>query len=253
MTITYFPPSPASINTESTISADWEMQVARGKVSGATPVNIQGYNSNMPSAWRAAWELANTTAFTFPASALAMTFSSSLSETLTMRVDGLDDTYTIKTATVTFTGSTTGVVTSGTSTFFRINRMTITSGTASGLISATNGGTTYSVINDGNGISQASIYTVPAGYTFYLTRVNAYTTNNGSQYCTYRIYSQTIPSGVVTPSVVLTAPFTQGYATLRVTPRAYVEKTDIQWQLYQSNPAPGSIQLEGVLISNTAL
>lgn len=247
--ITSYPNFP---DTQSTISADWEMQVARGKVPYATSVNIQGYNAAMPSAWRAAWELANTTAYVFPPSALPMTFSSTSTETITVRVDGLDDTYTIKTATVTFTASTTGVVTSGTSTFFRINRMVVTSGTAVGLVSATNNGVTYAVINDGNGISQASIYTVPAGYTFYLTRVNAYTTNNGTQHCTYRIYSQTISGGITTPNIVLTAPFVQSYATLRVTPRAYAEKTDIQWQLYQTNPAPGSIQLEGVLILNTA-
>lgn len=247
--ITSYPNFP---NTESTTSADWEMQVARGKVPGTTPVNIQGYNASMPSAWRAAWELANTTAFVFPASALAMTFTSTLAETLTMRVDGLDANYVPKVAIVTFTASVNGVVTIGTSTFFRINRMTITSGVAAGLISAANGGTTYSVINDGNGISQASIYTVPAGFTFYLTRVNAYTTNNGANFCSYRILSQTYPSGVLTQNIVLTAPFSQNYATLRVTPRSYAEKTDVQWQLYQSNPAPGSIQLEGVLIDNTA-
>lgn len=247
--ITSYPNFP---DTQSTISADWEMQVARGKVPFTTPINIQGYNAAMPSAWRAAWELANTTAFVFPASALAMSFTSTLSETITMRVDGLDANYEPKVAIVTFTASATGVVTTGTSTFFRINRMTVTSGTAAGLVSATNGGTTYSVVNDGNGISQASIYTVPAGYTFFLTRVNAYTTNNGAQYCSYRIFSQTISGGITTPNIVLTAPFTQGYLTTRVTPRGYTEKTDIQWQLYQSNPAPGSIQLEGVLILNTA-
>lgn len=250
MTITYFPPIAGS--TASSSSAPWYMQVARGQVSGCTAVNIQGYNASMPASWRAAWELANTNAFAFPASAVAMAFTSGSSETLTMRVDGLDASYAVKTATVTFTASTTGTVTVGTSTFFRINKMTITSGTSAGNISATNSGTTYSYITAGSGTSQASIYTVPAGYIFYLTRVNAYTTNNGNQYCSYRIYSQTISGAVTTPNIVLTAPFTQGYSTLRVTPRAYAAGTDIQWQLNQSSAAPGSIQLEGVLISNTA-
>lgn len=255
MTITYFPPTTTyvSYSTENTISADWEMQVARGKVSGATPINIQGYNALMPSVFRTPWELANTTAWSFPATTLTMAITSSLAETLTMTIDGLDSSYAIKTATVTFTASTTGVFTVGTADFFRINKMTITSGTSVGNISATNGGTTYSYINAGSGISQSATYTVPAGYTFYLTRVNAYTTNNGNQYCTYRIYAQTFPSGVLTRNTVLTAPFTQGYLTTRVTPRGYAAGTDIEWQLNQSNPAPGSIQLEGVLISNTAL
>ena len=250
MTINVYTPF---VDTENTIGADWYTQVGRGKVPGASLVNVQGYNTAMPSGFRAAWELANTVAYVFPPSALAMAFTSSSAETLTMRVDGLDANYVTKTATVTFTASTTGTVTVGDSTFFRINRMTITSGTSVGNISATNGGVTYSCITAGAGISQASILTVPAGSTFFLTRAQAFTTNNGTQYCTYRVFSQTIVGGVTTPQTVLSAPFTQFYSSTRVVPRGYVEKTDIQWQLSQSNPAPGSIQLEGILIANTAL
>lgn len=231
-------------------SAAFALQVERGKVPGVTSLNIQGYNSAHPAAWRAVWELSNSQALTYPTSNVDMSFTSSQNEDITVLVTGLDDTYSVKTATVTFTNSNTGVVTSGTSSFFRINRMQITKGQALDGISATNGGTTYSYINNTAGISQVSAYTVPAGYTFYLNRVNAYTTNNGNQYCSYRIYTQKYVGGVLTPQTVLTAPFTQAYATMRVVPRAYTEKTDIQWQLYQSSPAPGSIQLEGILVDN---
>lgn len=234
-------------------SADFRLQVERGKVPGVTAVNIQGYNSAHPTAWRAPWELSNTQAWAYPTSNTAMSFTSTLTENITVQVVGLDANYSVKTATVTFANSTTGVVTTGTNEFFRINRMQVTKGTALDGISATNDGTTYSYIANANGISQSSTYTVPAGFTFYLNRVNAYTTNNGSQYCTYRIYTQKFVDGVATTQVVLTAPFTQSYSTLRVVPRAYLEKTDIQWQLYQSNPAPGSIQLEGILVDNSLL
>lgn len=232
-------------------SAAFMLQVERGKVPGVTAVNIQGYNAAHPAAWRAPWELSNTQAWAYPSSNTAMNFTSTQSENITVLVTGLDDTYSVKTATVTFENSTTGVVTTGTNEFFRINRMQVTKGSALDGISATNGGTTYSYINNTHGISQSSTYTVPVGYTFYLNRVNAYTTNNGNQYCSYRIYTQRYVGGVLTPQVVLTAPFTQTYATMRVVPRAYTEKTDIQWQLYQSSPAPGSIQLEGILVDNS--
>lgn len=234
-------------------SASFMMQVERGKVPGVTAVNIQGFNAAHPSSWRAVWELSNTNALAYPSANVAMSFTSTQTENITLQVTGLDSTYAIKTATVTFANSTTGVVTTGTNEFFRINRMQVTKGTASDGISATNGGVTYSYINNMHGISQASTYTVPAGYTFFLNRVNAYTTNNGTQYCSYRIYTQRFVDGVLTPQVVLTAPFTQNYATMRVVPRAYTEKTDIQWQLYQSNPAPGSIQLEGILVDNNLI
>ena len=229
----------------------FELQVARGLITGHQSINIQGYNAAQPSGFRAVWEQSNTAAYVYPASAVAMAFTSSLSETLTMVVQGLDENYAIKTATVTFTASTTGTVTSGTNVFFRINSMQVISGTPADTIVATNGGITYAEIAPGTGRSQASIYTVPAGYTFYLIRAQAFSTNNGNQYCTYRVYSQTIVNGVTTPSIVLTAPFTQSYSSTRIVPRGYPEKTDIQWQLSQSQAAPGSIQVEGILIKNT--
>lgn len=231
-------------------SADFFLQVERNKVPGVTAVNIQGYNSAMPSAWRAAWELANTTAWSYPSTAVNMAFTSTQVENIIVEVSGLDVNYNLKTATVTFANSNTGTVTTGTNSFFRINRMQVTKGTAIDGISATNGGVTYSYISNASGISQATTFTVPAGYTFFLTRVNAYTTNNGIQHCSYRIYTQKFVDGVLTPQTVLTAPFQQNYSTMRVVPRAYTEKTDIQWQLYQTNPAPGSIQLEGILVRN---
>lgn len=228
----------------------FELQVARGQITGHTLVNIQGYNAAVPTGFRAVWERSAADDYVYPSAAVAMTFSSTLSETCTVVVNGLDATYAIKTAVVTFTASTTGVVTTGTSTFFRINSMQITSGTALDTIRATNNGTTYAQINPGSGLSQASIYTVPLGYTFNLIRAQAFSTNNGAQYCTYRVYSQLIAGGITTPYTVLTAPFTQAYSSTRIIPRAYPQKTDIQWQLSQSNTAPGSIQVEGVLIKN---
>lgn len=232
------------------LTEPFELQVERGQVGWHSAVNVQGYNAAQGDTFRAVWEKSNDTDYVFPSSALAMTFSSGSAETCTIRVSGLDASYALKTATVTFSASTTGTVTSGTSTFFRINAMQVISGTTVGTVTAANGGVTYAQINAGTGRSQASIYTVPAGYTFYLTRSQAFTTNNGNQYCTYRVYSQTISGGVTTPLIVLSAPFTQFYSSTRIVPRAYPEKTDVQWQLKQSTAAPGSIQLEGILIKN---
>lgn len=229
----------------------FELQVERNQIAWHANVNVQGYNALHGDSFRAVWEKSNDTNYVFPTSAVAMTFGSSSAETCTMRVFGLDANYELKNATVTFSNSTSGTVTSGTSTFFRINAMQVTSGTTVGNVTASNGGTVYAQINAGTGRSQASIYTVPAGYTFYLTRAQAFTTNNGTQHCTYRVYSQTISNGITTPLIVLSAPFTQAYSSTRVVPRAYPEKTDVQWQLKQSNPAPGSIQLEGILIKNS--
>lgn len=243
--------APSSI-TRTGAYEPFELQVSRGQIPWHSLVNVQGFNDSHGTTFRAVWEKSNDTDYVYPSSAVEMTFSSSSSETVTLTVFGLDSSYAIKTAVVTFSGGTSGTVTSGTSTFFRINAMQITSGTSVGTITATNGGVTYAQINAGLGRSQASIYTVPSGYTFFLTRAQAFTTNNGAQYCTYRVMSQTISGAVTTPNIVLAAPFTQFYSSTRVIPRGYAEKTDVQWQLKQSNAAPGSIQLEGILIKNDA-
>lgn len=228
----------------------FEFQVARGQITGHSLMNVQGYNASHGTTFRAVWEKSDTTDYVYPSTSVTMAFTSSLAETLTMRVDGLDETYAAKTAIVTFSGGTTGTVTSGTADFFRINAMQITKGTAADTVVATSDGVTYAQINPGTGRSQASILTVPLGYTFYLTRAQAFTTNNGAQFCTYRIWSRTYVAGVSTPNIVLSAPFTQAYSSTRIVARAYPEKTDVQWQLMQSNAAPGSIQLEGILIKN---
>ncbi len=228
----------------------FELQVGRNQIFAHTLVNIQGYNAAQGITFRAVWEKSNTNDYVFPLTAVPMAFTSSIAETCVVRVIGTDANYALKTALVTFSNSLTGVVTSGTSTFFRINSMQAISGTTLDTVVATNNGTTYAQISPGTGQSQASIYTVPLGYTFYLWRAQAFTTNNGSQFCTYRVWSQTFVNGGYTPSVVLNAPFTQSYSSTRVVPRGYPEKTDIQWQLMQSNPAPGSVQIEGILIKN---
>ena len=134
--------------------------------------------------------------------------------------------------------------------FLRINNLIITSGNATGVITAKNGGTTYAQITAGNGRSQMSIYTVPAGYTFYLERINAYTSLNGyaADYAVYRNY-QISSTGVI--SQTQQAPFTNSYEARRVMPRPFSEKTDIQLQIKGS--AVGTTQFvnisaEGYLI-----
>jgi len=61
------------------------------------------------------------------------------------------------------------------------------------------------------GISQMTVYTVPAGYTFYLTQSNWYTA--GSQPANYRSWTQT-PDGLIT--VDLNFPLVSQYNSTKV-------------------------------------
>jgi hypothetical protein len=248
--ITVYPNSSIG-NTESSLALPQYLQVARGLVTGASVVNIYGYQPSVGTTFIPVWE--NTTTYTYPGSASTMLlYSSSASDTaVSVLINGLDASYNNLSETKVLTNGTTGVTTANS--YLRINTITVTgSNNAVGTLYLSNAGktTTYAQITAGNGKNQAMIYTVPNGYTFYLTRVNAYTNQVGnlsSSYCTYRVFTQN-SSGLIT--ILLQAPFGNNYTSYRVAPRAYAAKTDIQWQANTpSSTAAVGIAVEGILIA----
>jgi len=228
----------------------WEVQVARGKITGVAGLSISGYQAAVPTSWVPIWEYA--TAYTYLSSAENLrVWSSSASDTnISVLINGLDANYAPITETVTLTNGTTGVLT--TQQFLRVNSMSLTRTPMNvGNISAGNSGKTIQLctIEPDSGRSQMSIYTVPAGYTFYLTQVNVYTNQTGSQTALYRSYTKSA-AGVV--NKILTFPFVDQYNSKKVVARPYPEKTDIQWQCQSSNgDSRVGIQIEGYLIANS--
>ena len=228
----------------------FDLQVARGQVFGHSTVNIYGFQSAVTTAQIPLWE--NASAYTYPGSALVMTLaSSSASDTaVKIMVNGLDANYNMISETVALNG-TTGVVT--TNSYLRINSLITTSGNAVGTVTAKNGGTTYAQINIGFGRSLMSIYTVPNGYDFYLQRVAGNSSFNGNNinYVFYQNLS-TNSSGV---NIVTTkAPFTSTYDALRVMPRMFSGKTDLQFLFNTSaGTAAVNVAVEGYLIASTVL
>ena len=241
MSVTHYPPLP---------DTPYGLLVAQGKVSGVTSLNIYGTQSAVGATFIPVWE--RDTAYTYPTSAIQMTlYSSSASDTaVSVRIDGLDANYAPITEVLVLTNGTTGVTT--VNSYFRINSMNV-------LMSSTNNpvGTlylsnaaktvTYAQIAIGTGRTQMTIYTVPAGYTFYLERVGAYT-SAGPNKTTYYRATTISPTGIV--SQVLTTPYTSSYVVDRIVPRAYTEKTDIQYQASSDATSYVSIQVEGFLVKN---
>lgn len=234
--------------TKGQTSESFEFQVSRGQVPGHSTVNIYGFNSAVGTDQTVLWE--NATAYAFPASAVAMTVSSAAGATdagVKVKVSGLDSGYNLLEETVTLNASGTATTTG---LFLRINAMAVTQGNATGIVTAVNGGTTYAQITVGFGKSQMSIYTVPAGYTLYISRIDAYTSLNGSSsaYAVYR-NKATTSAGVVTISQ--NAPFTNTYHAQRVMPRPFTEKTDIELQAKSSTgTAFTAIAAEAYLVKN---
>ena len=230
----------------------FDLQVARGQISGHSVLNIYGYQPAVNNTYIPLWE--NATAYTYPVAAAKMHLASSnAGDTATIQINGLDASYNQISETKALTG-TTAVTT--TNSYLRINSMQVTVGSLTNpagtvTLKDLTDTTTYAQINPGIGRTQMAIYTVPAGYTFYLSRVDANTSLNGNNanYMTYRNYSIS-PSGVVT--VTQQAPFTQLYHTQRVMARPFSEKTDIQIQMANSAAAnaAANVGVEGYLIAN---
>jgi hypothetical protein len=230
----------------------FDLQVARGQVDGHSTVNIYGFQTAVGDTPIPVWE--NATAYTYPVAATTMNLASSVNAgadlTATILINGLDASYVPISETLTLNGTTNRVTTKS---YLRINSMAVTSGAPTGAITLKDltNTTTYARITAAFGRTQMAIYTVPAGYTFYLSRINAYTSanGNGTDFILYR-NQQISPAGVTT--YTQQAPFTQEYSSQRVMPRPFVEKTDIQLQAKSSSATTYNVAIsaEGYLIQN---
>lgn len=235
------------MNNQSIYSAPFELSVARGLVPGVQGPSISGYQAAVSASWIPLWD-GGAVAYVYPESAAPVRlWSSSASDTtVSVTINGLDSNYNISSEVVIVNGET---GTLSTKSFLRINSI-VSATNAVGTISCGNSGKThtYALIPVGTTRSSMTVYTVPNGYTFYLTQVNVYTNQNGNQYTNYRSYTQT-PTGVATP--ILQFPLISGYNSVKVVPRPYVAKTDIQWQFNSSATSQVGAQIEGYLIQGS--
>ena len=226
----------------------FDLQVARGQIYEHSTVNVYGYQPSVGQTFIPIWE--NATDYTFPVAATTMYVSGTAGDTAKITVVGLDANYVPISEVVTMNGATPVATTKQ---YFRINSMFVSAGSATnpaGIVYLKNsGGTvTYAQINAGVGRSQAAIFTVPAGYTYFLQRVNIYTSLNGNNFATYQ--NKTIAyNGVV--QLTQQAPFAISYEALRVMPRPIAQKTDIVL-MCKVNSTTGAVAIaqEGYLIKN---
>ena len=158
---------------------DFYMEIARGNESGLSAVNKFGRNSALPNGTAEdIWD--GSSAYTFISSAETMDLISTDNTNDTsigngakqVEIQGLDANYALQTETV----SLSSVAVPTTYSYLRIFRMKVTSvGTLEnnqGTITAT-GSTSSTVvaqIQPGNNQTLMAIYTVPAGYTAYMTK-----------------------------------------------------------------------------------
>jgi hypothetical protein len=167
----------------------------------------------------------------------------------TILVQGLGAGYVLQSETLTLNGTT---VVPTTKSYLRINNISVTAGVPTGVITLKDltNTTTYAQIAAGFGRSQMSIYTVPAGYTFFLSRIDAYASANGSS-ADFITYSNTTYASNGVIQYTQQAPFVGNYHAQRVMPRPFLEKTDVVLRFKSSaNTYVVAVAAEGFLIKN---
>ena len=206
---------------------DEKLNVARGLVRDAEVRNIFGFNAQLGTTYRPLWE--RTSTYTYPTANTVMGITSSIAaDSVTVRVVGLDSNYDIISENISVNGTANTVLSKP---FFRINDLITIAGnnTANGTITLTGGSTVYGQINPGTGRNQASIFTVPRGYKFYLNRLSAFCAtaaiNNRTLFFRNKVKT---PAGI--DFNVAETTFLEQMIIDRQYPFAYDEKYDIQLQ-----------------------
>jgi hypothetical protein len=203
------------------------LAIAKGESNDYSARNIFGYNSTVGTSYIPLWE--NSTVYTYPTQPLTMTVTSNVADNgVQVRIIGLDGDYNVITEVVTL-----AVSVATTQQFFRINDVVTISGNAANDITISNGGITYAKVRGGDGKNQASIYTVPAGHSLYLVRIDAFCATAAQN--NRQIYFRNLaclPNGVKLR--VAETSFLEIMHIQRQVPFRYNEKTDIEFQLHGS-------------------
>lgn len=233
----------------------FDLQVARNQIMGHSVLSLFGYQTSITTTSIPVWENASTYTYITAASTLSLVSTSPSDDTSAkILINGLDSNFNPISETLAMNG--TGAVTTVNS-YFRVNNLVMVSpGTSQntniGTITLKQSSNVIAQINAGVGKSQSTIYTVPAGYSFYLDLAEVNTSNSytGSTIITYKVQAINNLTGVKLN--VLQQPFVSIYTASRSSdPFIYTEKTDIQWQLSTSTGTiAAGIILTGKLIQN---
>jgi len=218
----------------------FELQVARGQISYHKTIFKFGFNPDIDDSLETVW--AQGGLYSHPSSASTMTVSSSSTADTsagtgarTVEIFGLDADYNEVSETITLNGQT--AVTT-TNTYLRMNRAIVRSAgsgeqnagviyVGTGTVTAGVPANKYATIAVGDNQTVMCVWTVPAGYTAYLTQtdVTVATTQN-NKYCTTSIVARPYEEVFQVKDKFVKA---EGvHSQIYTFPLKFTEKTDIE-------------------------
>lgn len=231
----------------------FELQVSRGQVRGHSSIFRSAHTTNCNTAKTTLWSLG--TLYNFPSAATVMKVSSAnaLDIGVIVLINGLDANYDAISETVVMNGQT---PVNTTKSYLRINDVIVVAGAildgvyvGTGTVTAGVPATVYGYAKTGENISATSVFTVPKGYTFYITQGSiSCATTVSNKYVTAEFNSIINGIDYITAKITVSTSFQQ----FNYNPPLKVdEKTDFRTDVTSSSGTDiVAATVQGILIKN---
>ena len=231
-------------NLLNSFGASANIPIAAGIVDGYSHINKFGYRDGIPNTFQTIWD--GTTDYGYSAAAIvsAVSDTPATDDGGTVEVQGLDQNYNAVTETLTIGGA------ASTAQFVRVFRARMVTANT-GLtnvdeIRIQNGGTDEAIIKAGAGQTLMALYTIPAGKTGYLLKVNGSIDANND--ALFRLYAR--PFGGAFNVKGQFGVFASGFNYDYPVPLKFEEKTDIEVKALSQNNVGGGAIFDLILVDN---
>jgi hypothetical protein len=218
--------------------------IAQGLVSGTSSINKFGYRESIPNSYQTIWDGTSDYAYAAAGTVLAVADNTSSDNNGTVEVQGLDQNYAPITETLTIGGS------ASSNQFLRVFRARmITANTGStnvDEIRIKRATTDLAIILAGAGQTLMSLYTIPAGKTGYLIRLQGNVDANND--ALFRLISRPLNESFNVKGQF--GVFASGFTIEYPIPLVFTEKTDLQVVAKSQNNVGGGATFDLILKDN---
>ena len=218
--------------------------IAQGLVSGTSSINKFGYRESIPNSYQTIWDGTSDYAYAAAGTVLAVADNTSSDNNGTVEVQGLDQNYAPITETLTIGGS------ASSNQFLRVFRARmITANTGStnvDEIRIKRATTDLAIILAAAGQTLMSLYTIPAGKTGYLIRLQGNVDANND--ALFRFISRPLNESFNVKGQF--GVFASGFTVEYPIPLVFTEKTDLQVVAKSQNNVGGGAIFDLILKDN---
>lgn len=231
-------------NLLNSFGASANIPISAGDVEGYSHINKFGYRDTIPNTFQTIWD--GATDYTYRSAAVLSVISDTpLSDDGgTVEVQGLDENYVPATETLTIGGSASSTQ------FVRVFRalmLTANTGTTNqDDIRVQNGSDDVAIIKAGAGQTLMCVYTIPAGKTGYLLKINGSIDANND--ALFRLYTRSFQGAFNVKGQF--GVFASGFNYDYPVPLKFGEKTDIEVKALSQNNVGGGAIFDLILVDN---